>query len=341
MSTQNEHTQFNIATLNLFNFVEPPNAYYDFENIYTAEQWQKKLTWISRYIDLQQPDVIGFQEVFSIEALKTLMQQSGYQYFAVVDEPSISDDFIYSCPVVALASKFPIVEINAVAVEHQLLQLLSLPSDFAFSRIPLRVTVATPLLGSVDFFVVHFKSQRGIFDVDEQVQTDMGNPERFALEAVAKWGAAQQRGAEAVLLRYSIASRREQTQNPCVLLGDFNESLQTGVLKGLVSQDSRLKNQLSEHEFTLYSLSDAYELCQANQYAPSAVARAPTHYHLNHGNVLDYILLSAEFNSQNPQSLAEVTRYHTFDQHLTNPQYATDSHSSDHAAVCVTCRIRN
>ena len=86
---------FKIATFNLFNYLEPPNAYYEFERIYSAAQWAKKQKWIIDYLEEYQPDIIGFQEVFSTESLKQLVQEHGYSYFAVVDQPHVIDDFIY------------------------------------------------------------------------------------------------------------------------------------------------------------------------------------------------------------------------------------------------------
>ncbi len=41
------NTELKIATFNLFNYLEPPNAYYEFERIYTAEQWARKQRWIT------------------------------------------------------------------------------------------------------------------------------------------------------------------------------------------------------------------------------------------------------------------------------------------------------
>ncbi|WP_439146895.1 glycosyltransferase family 2 protein, partial [Vibrio sp.] len=38
----NKPNQITFATFNLLNYLEPPNAYYDFENIYSFEEWQKK-----------------------------------------------------------------------------------------------------------------------------------------------------------------------------------------------------------------------------------------------------------------------------------------------------------
>ena len=41
------NTHLKIATFNLLNYLEPPNAFYDFDRIYSAEQWQKKQRWIT------------------------------------------------------------------------------------------------------------------------------------------------------------------------------------------------------------------------------------------------------------------------------------------------------
>ena len=112
--------QLKVATFNLFNYLEPPDAFYEFERIYSAEQWKKKQRWITAYLDEHQPDIIGFQEVFSIESLKNLLLAEGYNYFAVVDQPQVIDDFIYKSPVVAIASRFPI----AVSYTH-----LTLPTN--------------------------------------------------------------------------------------------------------------------------------------------------------------------------------------------------------------------
>ena len=103
-----DNMQLKVATFNLFNYLEPPNAFYEFERIYSAEQWKKKQKWITSYLDKHQPDIIGFQEVFSIESLKNLLLAEGYNYFAVVDQPQVIDDFIYKSPVVAIASRFPL-----------------------------------------------------------------------------------------------------------------------------------------------------------------------------------------------------------------------------------------
>ena len=81
-----------------------------------------------------QPDIIGFQEVFSTDSLKKLVAEYGYSYFEVVDQPHIIDDFIYQRPVVAIASRYPIVDVVAVKENTELAQVLGLANDFSFSR---------------------------------------------------------------------------------------------------------------------------------------------------------------------------------------------------------------
>ncbi|ACA85096.1 endonuclease/exonuclease/phosphatase family protein [Shewanella woodyi] len=339
-----------VATFNLFNFIEPPSAYYDFENIYTQEQWQKKLAWITSYLNEHQPDVIGFQEVFSPDALATLTQACGLDYFAVLDEPDVFDDFIYSKPVVAIASRYPIIDVHSVEADSQLAEMVGMPANFSFSRKPLRATVSIPKLGPCDCYVVHFKSKRPLFDAQTEYlsgksQVKLKTGQLLAVEALAQWGASIVRGSEAALLRHAMVERRVQTQYPMMLMGDFNDGLEGGVLASLTSVDTRIKpdNVFGDvtEELQEYQLQDSYELYQKSQYSLSSQQRPATYYYLAAGSVLDYILLSCEFDAKHSRSLAEVGRYETYDRHLINPSFDRDSQSTDHAPVMITLSIRH
>ena len=343
-----------IATFNLFNFIEPPGAYYDFENIYSQEQWQKKLQWIAKYLNEHQPDVIGFQEVFSPEALAKLTQSCGLDYFAVLDEPDVVDDFIYSKPVVAIASRYPITEMHSVEADERLANMLGIQAGFNFSRKPLRATIVLPKLGPCDCYVVHFKSKRPLFDAQTEYdssqceldgQTEMKTGQLLAVEALAQWGSSIHRGSEAALLRWAMVDRRAQTQYPMLLMGDFNDSLSDGVLTSLTAFDTRIKPDPTmgdiKQQLQEYQLQDAYDLYQSSQYSLSSQRRPATYYYFAQGSVLDYILLSSEFDAKNSRSLAEVGRYETYDRHLINPSFDLDSQSTDHAPVMITLSIRH
>lgn len=342
-----------IATFNLFNYLEPPNAYYEFERIYTAVQWAKKQRWIVDYLAEHQPDVIGFQEVFSIDSLKQLLKEQGYAYFAVVDEPQVIDDFIYKRPVVALAAKYPIVEVTNVKHNNELANSLGLDEGFTFSRKVLRATITLPHLGNTDCYVVHFKSKRSMIELDDKsndLTAEKNIIELLKADIAGSWGSTIQRGSEATLLMIDIIARREATQNPMVLMGDFNNNLADGILSHLLTNTLRFapafdcKNYLAK-----YCLNDAWQLfenfqlnsAEQNDENTVDLKRKPTHYYGASSAVLDYILLSCEFDPCYDDSFFEVSHYHTYDRHLINPEFERDDLSTDHGVVLVTLTLRS
>lgn len=348
--------QVKLASFNVFNYIEPPLAYYDFENIYSAEQWAKKQAWLDELIAEQSLDIIGFQEVFSAEPLAQQTARSGLHHFAVVDKPTIVDDFICRDPVVAIASKFAFEEVTAVEVDKHYAQAIGLKSGFRFSRKPLRVTVVLPDIGHCDIYVVHFKSKRPAIDELPPMATGSANSsakadfgELLSRNVLGQCTSAIQRGAEAALLFHSMMQRRIATQNAMILMGDFNDTLSHPPLSLLLTQELRFEKE-GVGELASYPLADAYQLyCQRESTVnidhscseqTSARQRQATHYYGAQANVLDYILLSQDFNPQFHTSTAEVIHYHTEDRHLVNPQYERDSQSSDHAAVSCTIRSR-
>ncbi|PSV13278.1 endonuclease [Photobacterium kishitanii] len=317
-------------------------AYYDFQNIYTTEQWYKKQAWITRFLTKNQPDIIGFQEVFSSESLQTLLESAGYPYYAVVDTPTVIDDFIYRSPVVAIASKFPIVEIAPVSADQQAASLLGL-SEFHFSRQPLRATIDIPHIGLTDCYVTHFKSKRSLFDdpLPDTIVPSETALSRFAGQRLGSWGSAMLRGTEANLLLLAILKQRESSTRPMLLMGDFNDELSSSCLEQLIAgnvfgmSDSDIKRLIG-----YYRLYDSWDLFTQNTEQVSLL-RSPTHYFGSKTSVLDYILLSQEFNAQYLGSLFEVSDYHTEDKHLINSSFDEDGYSTDHAIPCVTLSLRN
>ncbi|MBR9729370.1 endonuclease/exonuclease/phosphatase family protein [Shewanella intestini] len=360
-------TSFRIASINLFNFIAPPDAYYEFENIYSTEQWLGKLTWFSDFVAKAKPDIIGFQEVFSPDALKEWANKQGYPYFAVVGEPELVSDYVYKSPVVALASKYPITQVSAVVPQAHSCQQLGLPSTFSFSRAPLRATVNLPHFGECDCYVIHFKSKRN--QLDTTVATDQtlsGAAEFVAQQVLGRWGASLQRGSEATLLYHAMLTRRFSCGHPFVLMGDFNDSIQSDLFSAF-RQSSRIfrsdindvaLSQVSDTELQAqlqqFGLFDSYELFVAHQKANRTLAhdeyethsqasqlmRPASHYFGNTGSVLDYILVSSEFNHAAMQNLAHITHYQTFDRHLVRPDYERDKNSTDHAPVMMTFELR-
>ncbi|MCH1929165.1 endonuclease/exonuclease/phosphatase family protein [Shewanella sp. A25] len=363
---------FTLATINLFNFIEPPLAYYDFENIYTQSQWQRKCQWFSDFLSHHIPDIVGFQEVFSPDALQTLALENGLPHFAVIDKPTLISDYIYKSPVVALASRFPIVEIASVEPDAQLVAAMGLSSNFSFSRKVLRATVALPQIGECDCYVVHFKSKRpglalDATEIETLKRTETGldaEPLLLTEQALGRWASTMQRGAEAALLFHAILKRRQTDSKPMILMGDFNDTLSMGALDALTMRGETIHGNdikaaglgaLSDaalgKRFRHYQLSDAFELfIEANLFVEENHAdntdyyrqrRSATHYYGPKGSVLDYILLSNEFDARDGASLAQVIDYQTCDRHLVRPEFERDAYSTDHAPIVVELAMRS
>jgi len=337
------HSKIKMATFNLFNYLEPPNACYDFDRIYSQEQWLKKQQWIVDYLERVEPDVIGFQEVFSIKSLKTLTSKLGYEYFQVVDQPNVVDDFIYTQPVVAIASKYPITATKGLVVDKELALLIGIKENFSFNRKVLRATIELPHVGCSDFYVVHFKSKRSLHEYDEinALSNKTNAINKLKLQLLGNWGASIQRGSEAALLLHQIITRRVQVGFPAILLGDFNDELSNGAISHLIAENYQYKNFSDiDNLIRTYCLSDARELL-INQSPDKAYTRQNTHYYGAKGSVLDYILLTNEFDARYQGSLFEVSEYEVYDRHLINPSYERDSQSSDHAVVSMTITLRS
>ncbi|EHH2454296.1 endonuclease/exonuclease/phosphatase family protein [Vibrio parahaemolyticus] len=312
-------SRMTFVTANLFNFVAPPNAYYNFENIYSQEQWRDKLAWTQNQLERLEPDVIGLQEVFSIEQARAYFLSLDYPYFATVDTPRIEDEYIYSRPVVAIASRFPIENVKRVEFDSSSLTPFGANTAPDFSRKPIYAQVVHPVLGHIAVYVTHLKSQR---------PADTETPE-VSSRIMARWLSTQQRGWEAAMLREAMQAQYRKQPIPTVLLGDMNQPISKHSVNGILTEsfgDSTTELQLQ----------DGWKL----QTTPPLGARPATHYHFSTGSILDYILLSQEFDAHSDLSVAEVMDYQVLDQHLINPSYERDKNASDHAFVSLTVEVK-
>ncbi|KZY38715.1 hypothetical protein A3743_23850 [Oleiphilus sp. HI0072] len=335
--------QFKVCTFNLFNYIEPPNAFYELENIYTDQQWRKKEAWILRLLKVIGADIVGFQEVFSVSALNSLSKSAGFDYFATVEQPNKKSDYLFDMPVVAIASKFPILSSEAVSVDQYLIQSLGLNSEFVFSRQPIRAVIEIDDYSKVAVYVAHLKSKRSKFDRHFYVDTaDNEQVRNFLYDDLhGRWASSMQRGTEAALLYNDFWKSSAKEDMPTIMLGDLNDTIDSTPLQLLVAGGhidrigSKYVSSLSAAErlnVEKHTLYDAFEISDKT----IETRRSPTHYFANKGSVLDYVLLSKEFDANNPRSIAEVVSYDVHDDHLQNPNYEVDAEASDHAPVSVT-----
>lgn len=344
---EKQRTHFKVCTLNLFNYVVPPYAFYESENIYSSAQWQKKEAWINKQLSCLQPDIIGFQEVFSPAELQQLALKHDLPYFATVSEPGLRVDYVYDKPVVALASKFPIISVSAVKVTARVLKDLNLRPDFSFSRPPLRAEIDVEGMGRVLVYVVHLKSQRSQLEsaLQETEDTLRDISSSMLAQVHGRWASAIQRGTETALIYHDIVQQMCIKQRPVILMGDLNETIASPALQPLLGganmdklDNMYISNMATNQQRAIqrFSLYDAFSL----QDKIKTSARQATHYFANRGSVLDYILMSKDFNMNYDHSMASVSDYTVVDKHLVNPKYEEDAECSDHALVMVEIELR-
>ena len=74
-------TRFTIASFNVKNLIEPDQEYYRFEQ-YTPEEYAWKRAWLADQLLTMNADIVGFQEIFSENALRDVIIETDELGFA-------------------------------------------------------------------------------------------------------------------------------------------------------------------------------------------------------------------------------------------------------------------
>ena len=322
------------GTFNLFQFCKPPYSWYIKKDKFNEEQWNKKTSWVKEQIEKMNCDIIGFQEVFSKEELEYLCKDLGFKYFTTVDNPKIEKQTVYSSTVVALASKYPILNTKKVNVHIPSIKKLDFKGKFSFSRIPIKALIELPNKTEITVYVNHFKSNRlnefeYIFDKNTKLEEKKQKVKHALLNDYSP--ALKQRLIETSSLFFDF----KKTKTPIVFLCDLNDkeySLSIDALTNRTYHDEKKK-------FNSYLLFDSYLINAKEEYNPHPEKETPrvsTSYFVDKGNVIDYIFLSKDFNKKDKNAIAEVSSYEIFDEHLQENKNGSLI-QSDHAQV--VCEI--
>lgn len=326
-----------IGTFNLFQFVEPPFSWYTKKEKFILVEWEEKTTWIKNQIEKMNCDIIGFQEVFSKNALKELLLEKGFKYFKTIDKAKVDkkNELIYVSTTVALASKFPIKSLKKVDVDFSSLKKHNVEGFFKFAREPIKATIILPNQKEINFYVCHLKSNREnefeyIFTKSDKLEDKLKKVE-VALKNNYSLS-LKQRLCEASSLYSNIKANKK----PSILVCDLNDKEFSLTIDALTNKRYHEEN-LKKDDFLLL---DAYSLHKIKVVNPhpefKGVKRTPTSYFAGKGNVLDYIFVSKDFDKKNENAIGKVTSYEIFDEHLQKKQNGSLL-SSDHAQV--VCEI--
>jgi predicted extracellular nuclease len=309
--------EIRFATFNVFNLAPAGAKLYDNLLPCTEDEFEAKIDWTARQIDLLDADVIGFQEIFSQGALKLALSRTrNYRdAFHVGFDPDPEAERL--TPSVALVSRLPLA---APGVAHALFPSgVAMPAGsrdpdrFARPVIHAQVIVAPDV--TVDVVVVHLKSKRPDYrtgDCCEDAQ----------LYALACLRSLVRRGTEAVALRVLLSNLGRENRRPRVVLGDFNDvadAVTTGIVLG---NGAPIGDRLF----------DAYQLQRRQDHLRHVGFSS---LHDGHYTTIDHILVSEEFNAALPNAIGEVVDVVYLNDHLVLelPQ------ASDHGQVLARIRL--
>jgi endonuclease/exonuclease/phosphatase family metal-dependent hydrolase len=308
--------EIRFATFNVFNLAPPGVKLYDNLVPFTPAEYEAKLAWTARQIDLLDADVIGFQEIFSQEALRqALARTHGYRDAVHLGfDPDPAADRL--TPSVALVSRLPVAEREA---------LPDFPSGIAmppgsrdadrFTRAPLHAAVVVSPDVTVDVVVVHLKSRRPDYRNGDSGE----DPQLYALACLRS---LIRRGTEAAALRVLMSELARSRRRPRVVLGDFNDvadSVTTGIVLGV---GTPLADRL-------------FDACQLQRRQDHLRHVGFSSVHEGRYTTIDHILVSEEFNASLPNAIGEVVDVIYLNDHLDLEL----PEASDHGQVLARIRL--
>jgi predicted extracellular nuclease len=308
--------EIRFATFNVLNLAPPGVKLYDNLVPFTPEEYDAKLAWTARQIDLLDADVIGFQEIFSQAVLKeALARTRGYRNAIHLGfDPDPAAERL--TPSVALVSRLPIAEGAALPAFPPGVTMPPGSRDpDRFTRAPLHAAIRVSPDVTVDVVVVHLKSRR-----PDYRNGDTGDdPQLYALACLRS---LVRRGTEAAALRVLMSELGRHRRRPRVVLGDFNDvadSVTTGIVLGIGTP-------------TADRLFDA---CQLQRRQDHLRHVGFSNVHEGRYTTIDHILVSEEFNAALPSAIGEVIDVMYLNDHLCLglPE------ASDHGQVLARIRL--
>jgi endonuclease/exonuclease/phosphatase family metal-dependent hydrolase len=309
--------EIRFATFNVCNLAPPGMTLYDNLPPSTVAEYEAKLDWTARQIDLLDADVIGFQEIFSQSVLKEALARTKHYRNAihVGFDPAPSAPRL--TPSVALVSRLPLA---GPAVQYTAFPAgVAMPGGSGdpthFARPVLHATVVASPDCMVDVVVIHLKSKRP----DYRNGDSADDPQLYAMACLRSlvW-----RGTEAVALRVLLCSLARENRRPRVVLGDFND-VADAVTTGIVTGDGA---PLGERLFDAAALQHQRDPLRNVGFSC---------LHEGHYSTIDHILVSEDFHGDLPNAIGEVVDVVYLNDHLVLGL----PHASDHGQVLARIRL--
>lgn len=317
--------EIRFATFNVCNLGPAGAKLYDNLEPLTAAQYDAKVEWIARQIDLLGADVIGFQEIFSQAALRDALSRTRHyrDAFHAGFDADLNAPGARLTPNVALVSRLPLLNAQSHANFPDGVHLeTGMPDANAdrYARAPLHAEILLPNGASVDVLVIHLKSRRPDYRNGDNGSDPL-------LYAMANLRSLVRRGTEAVALRV-LLSQLGRAGRARIVLGDFNDvadAVTTGIVLG-AGASLEAGQQLDDRMFDCNQIQLRQDYLRHVGY---------TNVHDGHYMTIDHILVSEQFHPQARQALGAVLDVTYLNDHLMQglPQ------ASDHGQVLARIQL--
>jgi endonuclease/exonuclease/phosphatase family metal-dependent hydrolase len=316
--------EIRFATFNVCNLAPPGARLYDNLQPLTAADYEAKANWTAQQLDQLDADVIGFQEIFSQDALRDVLARTVKYRHAVHAGFDPDPHAERLTPNVALVSRLPLVGDPTVYANfpEEVPADSGTPVSDRFARAPLHARVVLPNDQTIDVIVVHLKSRRPDYRNGDSGE----DPLHYAMASLRSlvW-----RGTEAVALRVLLSKLMREARRPCVVLGDFNDTADA-VTTSIVLGNGAALMPGEERRGRMYD-SNQIQLRQDHLRHVGY-----TSIHEGHYSTIDHVLVSEEFNPASPRAIGEVLDVSYFNDHLRQERPEV----SDHGQVLVRLRLR-
>jgi predicted extracellular nuclease len=323
-----------VATANVLNLAQPGRHFYDGQDPYSQNEFDRKVDWLGNRFKALNADVLAVQEVWDELALRAAVARSGLQYSTVVvpgAENGPGQLGALGTPRVGLVTRLHVESIESLTdfPAAAVVQVPGIGAHTRFERPPLLATLRLKHGQEVAVITAHLKSKRPKYLQDAQGRPteDSDDP---AVQALGSLRSLIMRAGEALALRLKVVELLHRTRLPLIVMGDLNDGPHS-VTTQLIAATSQTAYDKGARDNALYSAWDVM--------GEAALRRdvAYSHIHQGYPEVLDQMLVSEEFVATSRSSIGDVRRVEVFNDHLFEGR---DRSRSDHGFVRALLRLK-
>ncbi|MBL8388007.1 MAG: endonuclease/exonuclease/phosphatase family protein [Hydrogenophaga sp.] len=323
-----------VATCNLLNLAQAGRLFYEGQEPYSQNEFERKVDWLGERIRVLNADVLAVQEVWDELALRAAVARSGLQYGTVAvpgAENGPGQHGAQGTPRVGLVTRLKVESLQSLTdfPSAAVLDIPGLGPHTRFERPPLLATLRMKHGQEIAVITAHLKSKRPKYLQDAQGRT-LEDTEDPAVQAIGSLRSLLMRASEALALRLKVVELLHRTRLPLIAMGDFNDSPHS-VTTQLIAATSQVAYDKGARDNALFSAWDVQ--------GEAALRRDVAYSHIHQGfpEVLDQVLVSEEFVAASRASIGDVRRVEVFNDHLHEGR---DRSRSDHGFVRALLRLR-